>query len=326
MQLASCHAHGQGQLQKTKKMRPSQVDQRQGKRNAMELYQLKTFVTVAEEGHLTRASERLHTSQPAVSAHIKSLEEELGLQLFIRTPKGMVLTREGTVLRNKAEAALASVDELHKEASVMKEKVVGTARIGLHIDPRFLKIDLFLSYLRRHYQELDFHLLQQWSWQQPEEFKKGLLDGGFIYGDPETPGLEAIKLKKINVAVVGPVQWKAELADCGWQAIAKLPWIWTPPNCNFNRIGMKAFESRGLCPNKVTVADQEPLINTLVAAGIGLALMMEEEAQDAMARGRVAIWNETVGSLDLNFIYQKNRAADPMVKAITEAIRQVWQK
>ncbi len=42
----------------------------------MELYQLKTFVTVADEGHLTRASERLHASQPAVSAHIKSLEEE----------------------------------------------------------------------------------------------------------------------------------------------------------------------------------------------------------------------------------------------------------
>jgi len=61
----------------------------------MELYQLKTFVTVAEEGHLTRAAERLFTSQPAISAHIKSLEEELGVTLFHRTPKGMQLTTEG---------------------------------------------------------------------------------------------------------------------------------------------------------------------------------------------------------------------------------------
>ena len=53
----------------------------------MELYQIKSFIAVAEEGNLTRASTRLFASQPAVSAHIKSLEEELGLNLFERTEK-----------------------------------------------------------------------------------------------------------------------------------------------------------------------------------------------------------------------------------------------
>ena len=291
----------------------------------MEIYQLRTFVTVAEEGHLTRASERLHTSQPAVSAHIKSLEEELGVPLFIRTPKGMTLTREGTILRDKAQAALVSVEDLRKEASVMKEKVVGTARIGLHIDPRFLKIDLFLSYMRQHYHELDFHLLQQWSWQQPEAFKKGLLDGGFIYEEPDQPGLEIISLKRLNVFVVGPAQWNERLCDAGWPELAAMPWIWTPSNCNFNRIGMQAFEARGLKPNKVTVADQEPLINTLVTSGIGLALMMEEEARDARTHGRLAVRDEVVGTVDLNFVYAEQRRSDPMVKAITDAIREVWE-
>lgn len=53
----------------------------------MELYQLNTFVVVAEEKHLTRASVRLNSSQPTVSAHIKALEEELETRLFIRTPE-----------------------------------------------------------------------------------------------------------------------------------------------------------------------------------------------------------------------------------------------
>ncbi len=291
----------------------------------MELYQLKTFVTVAEEGHLTRASEKLHTSQPSVSAHIKSLEEELGVPLFIRTPKGMTLTREGTILRPKAETALLSIDALKHEATTMKNKVIGTARIGLHIDPRFLKIDLFLSYMRRNYRELDFHLLQQWSWMQPEAFKKGLLDGGFIYGEPEMTGLETIALKQFNIMVVAPIQWQQELQNAGWPEIAAMPWIWTPSNCNFNILGLKAFGDRGLSPNKVTVADQEPLINTLVTAGMGLAMMIEDEARDAATQGRVAIWDEPVGMVDLNFIYEQNRADDPMVKAITEAIQQVWR-
>ncbi|MBN1205362.1 MAG: LysR family transcriptional regulator, partial [Myxococcaceae bacterium] len=53
----------------------------------MDIYQLKTFVTVAREGSITRASGLLHLSQPAVSAHIKAMEDTLGLSLFERTPR-----------------------------------------------------------------------------------------------------------------------------------------------------------------------------------------------------------------------------------------------
>ena len=68
----------------------------------MELHQLRTFVAVAEEGHLTRAAERMFVSQPAVSSHVKALEAELGVALFDRTPKGMRLTREGERLLGRA--------------------------------------------------------------------------------------------------------------------------------------------------------------------------------------------------------------------------------
>lgn len=61
----------------------------------MELYQLRTFVTVADTGNLTQAAERLFTSQPTVSAYIKALEEQLDIKLFDRTPKGMRLTDNG---------------------------------------------------------------------------------------------------------------------------------------------------------------------------------------------------------------------------------------
>jgi DNA-binding transcriptional LysR family regulator len=64
----------------------------------MEIHQLKTFVTVAREGSITRASELLYLSQPAVSAHIKAIEDTLGLALFERTPRGMSLTADGARL------------------------------------------------------------------------------------------------------------------------------------------------------------------------------------------------------------------------------------
>src|SRR5262245_52618076 len=96
----------------------------------MDLYQLETFVAVAREGSITRASERLHLSQPAVSAHIKTIEDALGLALFERTPRGMSLTREGTRLLAKAEQTLAAHHELMAEATRLKGRLTGTLRIG----------------------------------------------------------------------------------------------------------------------------------------------------------------------------------------------------
>ncbi len=61
----------------------------------MDLHQLKTFVTVAREGSITRASELLHLSQPAVSAHIKAIEDAFDLKLFDRKARGMTLTADG---------------------------------------------------------------------------------------------------------------------------------------------------------------------------------------------------------------------------------------
>ena len=77
----------------------------------MELYQLRSFAAIAETGQLTRAAEKLHVSQPAVSAQLKALEEELEFALFERTPKGMRLLPEGRTFLEHARGILAAVEQ-----------------------------------------------------------------------------------------------------------------------------------------------------------------------------------------------------------------------
>jgi DNA-binding transcriptional LysR family regulator len=74
------------------------------------LTHIQSFVAVAEEGHVGRAARRLHLSQPPLSRHILSLEDELGTPLFERTPRGMRLLPAGTAFLAHARRILAEVD------------------------------------------------------------------------------------------------------------------------------------------------------------------------------------------------------------------------
>ncbi len=290
----------------------------------MELYHLKTFVTVADEGNLTRAAKRLNTSQPAVSAHIKNLEEELGIILFARTPKGMCLTEAGTLLKNQAKDALSMIANIREQAGALKAEVTGTLKLGLHIDPRFLRIDKLLYHLRLAHNRLDLHLLQRWTWQQWDDLVLGRIDAGFVYGDPTHRDIASRLLKRCNIRVVGPPNWEDRLAKAGWEEMAAMPWVWTPPDCTFCTIATEAFSRRGLMPVKVTIADQEPVIATLVTSGIGLAVMIEEEALEYRRTGRIALWDEILGSVDLNFVFNRKREKEAIVQAAIESVETVW--
>ena len=97
----------------------------------MDLRSLRYFVTVAEELNITRAAEKLHMSQPPLSAQIKSLEEELDTLLFIRGKRRLGLTESGQLLYRRAKEILSLAEKTQSEVHSMGEGMRGTISIGL---------------------------------------------------------------------------------------------------------------------------------------------------------------------------------------------------
>src|SRR5580700_9735253 len=96
----------------------------------MDLRRLRYFVAVAEEGHVTRAAERLGIQQAPLSQQIKALERQLGAQLFRRRPRGVELTDAGAALLVEARALLARAAEAEAAVARAVRGEAGALRIG----------------------------------------------------------------------------------------------------------------------------------------------------------------------------------------------------
>ncbi|HEY2636836.1 MAG TPA: LysR family transcriptional regulator [Solirubrobacteraceae bacterium] len=97
----------------------------------MTLQQLAYFVAAARYGSFSAAAEVLHLAQPSLSEQVRRLEEELGVELFARTTRGLTLTEAGRTLRPEAEAALAAVDRARQSVIGVREVLTGTVTMGI---------------------------------------------------------------------------------------------------------------------------------------------------------------------------------------------------
>ena len=291
----------------------------------MELYQLRSFVAVAEAGHLTRAAVKLHLSQPAVSGHIKALEDELEMALFKRTSSGMDLTFFGQRLLADAEKVLAAAQTLRSDASALKGEVAGKVSVGTLSDPEFIRIGEFLGTMVERHPLMQLELHHEISGAAFAKVREGQLDASFYFGALAHPGVDGLRLRGITYRVAAPAAWKNRMVDADWSAIASLPWIITPPISTHNQLVRALFDKHRIEPTKVVEADQESVIANSVVSGVGLSLIREELALVREALGEVCLWSDVRLETDLWFIYGVARKGDPVVRAMLAVLADTWK-
>lgn len=290
----------------------------------MELYQLRTFLTVAEEGNLTRAAEKMFTSQPAVSAQLRALEEELGVRLFDRSPKGMQLTRAGKSLHGQAQRIVEAARNFKSEAENLRGAVSGEFVLGLNNRPEILRLMEILHALTADYPDLSYDLVTGHSGDILEGLEEGILGIGFFEGEYDSSRLSHHQLATVDLCLAAPAAWAEELATPDWKKLEAKPWVFHSPSCSSYRFFQSLCREQGrqICP-KFRVNDDIAVL-TLVAEELGITLTARNLISANGFEGRVVALPHFRRSLPLNIGYQTARAEDPAIAAVRDTILKVW--
>ena len=305
---------------------------------------LRAFVAVARCGNVSRAAERLHLSQPAVSLQLKGLAANTGLTLFTRTPQGLTLTRDGAALLPQAEKALAALADFAQAALGLHSTVRGTLRIGTILDPEFIRLGAFLKELVEAAPQIDTELRQGMSGSVLAQIVRGDLDVGFYLDGPVNNesnkgfaqdgraqaaiNFEIMELTRFTYRVIAPAGWGPQVQGRDWKALAALPWLDTPPASVHHRLLARVFgpaSLTGLEPRRVALVDQEASMLDLVKSGVGLSLARDSIAmRESQAHG-LAVAERVSLDCALSFVCLKARRDDPVVASAWGALAQAWR-
>lgn len=259
----------------------------------MELRHLRYVVALAEELHFGNAAARLGISQPPLSQQLAALETELGVRLFDRNRRGVVLTVAGRHFVEAARAALRAAEHARSVAMHAARGELGELRLGLFTSaPLSQGVAATIGSFRACYPGVRLFLTEAPSRQQVEAIAAGTLDAGFLRSPcrPLLPdGLDALEAVKEPLCVVLPYD-HALARRCGSVHLAELA---GEPMVFFSRAFSPAMHDHihalcmtsGFMPHIVQEANANAMILGLVATGIGVSIL--PAAQCAMRPGRV---------------------------------------
>jgi LysR family cys regulon transcriptional activator len=245
----------------------------------MKLQQLRYACAVAREGlNLSTAAAALHTSQPGISKQVRSLEQELGVEIFVRSGKRIAaVTEPGKAVLAIAERILAEADNLKRAGEDFANEKLGTLTIATtHTQARYA-LPKAVTAFKKRYPEVHLILHQGNPTQICEMVLAGEADFAIatesIAEYPELVSLPCYQWNRCVVVPPGHALLKAKPLTL--EAIARYPVV----TYDFAFAGRsqinKAFEKRGLAPNVVLTALDSDVIKTYVELGLGVGIMAQ---------------------------------------------------
>ena len=285
--------------------------------DGIELRQMRYFLAVADDLNFTRAAERLHLAQQALSASIRRLEEQLGVALFVRSTRKVELTAAGEVLVEGARAVVAAAAEAVERVHQVAEGRSGRITIGFSTAAGGVPIvrEIIRTFSARA-PGVDIRTEEHDFGDPSAGLADGRVDVAFIFGPLPVAGLSSITLvQEDRVLAIRPEHPLAERAVVNADDLRELPWLRVPadrgPWPTF------WFRNKGDGPVGPIIKTADEWV-TAIESGRGVAFTMPTVMQNfTTARLRV-VPIEGLPPAEVLLAWRSDRDG-PLVRALVES-------
>jgi DNA-binding transcriptional LysR family regulator len=254
----------------------------------MNLYHLRVFQTVAEHEHITRASEELILSQPAVTKIIQSLEHETGLELIERHGRRIVLTHAGHVLHSYARRMFALEREMEEAMDVLQDVESGEIKLAANTTTGVYLLPPIVSRYRKLYPQVSLHITILNSHEILDQTLNWTLDFGLVEGDPTTlpVGLhvEVFAQDELVLVVATDHRW-SKLDELNPEALRDGELLLREQGSGIREVIEHALLLHRVQVRPLFTLPDNEAIKQMVMSGVGAAILSALAVQRELASG-----------------------------------------
>lgn len=284
----------------------------------MELKQLECFAAVVKYGSFTVAAQHLYLSQPTVSAHVRTLEEELGRRLLIRTTKSLEVTPKGREVYDCAVKMLSLQTRIRRACAPDEEHII---RLGASTIPSAYILPQLLPEFGRRCPDVYFTVTQTNSQGVVEGLADGIFDLGLLgmKGDDRVTCIPFCEDRMVLIAPVNERFLSLQREKDPLPTLLHEPMILREKGSGSLKTADRFLAGLGITEDSLTVAarvnDQEAIKN-LVQSGLGVSLVSERAARSAVEEKRLLQFELPVESRrHLYLAYRRDYILQPHIKA-----------
>ncbi len=303
----------------------------------MDIKHLRTFLSVAQLGSLTRAAAQLHLAQPAVGRQVQILEEDLGVRLFDRHGRGMALTEKGQLLVERATSILRMVEETRAELSTEPGAVKGIVSLGAPPTAGEVLAGRLVERFLRDHPEATVRIVPAFTGYLLDMLERGEIDLAVMYETGLNRHVPSAPLIAENLFLVGPPGAGLTLdAPESFSALAGYPLILPGPRHGLRTLMENEAQSAGVSLSVAVEADALQTLKDLVMRRLGYTVLPLAAVHNDLQSGALCAAPIAEPPLTRNLVLARSSVrpetsivrvfADTLVRETTDMVKSgVWQ-